>query len=71
MLYSVGQKVFYFEIGGKKVEATIIAIKDDESRTIKTERASGNFDYLVWVEKNGKKEEHFCNENDIITMPNN
>jgi|GEM_PF-2647658 len=65
MSYSVGQKVIYNAIGGKKVEATIIAKKDPKSGTIKTEHASGNFDYLVSVEMNGKKEEHFCNEDDI------
>ena len=65
MPYSVGQKVIYNSIGGKKVDATIIAKKDPKTGTIKTENASGNFDYLVSVEKDGKKQEHFCSENDI------
>lgn len=65
MPYSVGQKVIYNSIGGKKVDATIIAKKDPGTGTIKTENASGNFDYLVSVEKDGKKEEYFCSENDI------
>lgn len=65
MSYSVGQKVIYQAIGGKKEEATIVAKKDPKTGTIRTEHASGNFDYIVSVEKNGKKEEHFCSENDI------
>lgn len=65
MPYSIGQKVIYNTIGGKKVEATIVAKKDPETGTIKTDRTSGNFDYLVTIEKNGITEEHFCNEKDI------
>jgi len=67
MIYSVNQKVTYIAVGGKKEEATILARKVDseDGKTIRTENASGNFDYLVLVEKNGKKEEHFCNESDI------
>ena len=49
----------------KKKNQTRILKKDPKTGTIKTENASGNFDYLVSVEKDGKKEEHFCSENDI------
>lgn len=66
MPYTVNQKVIYNSIGGKKEEATIIARKIDyENGHIKTEHASGSFDYLVAIEKNGKIEHHFCNEDDI------
>lgn len=67
MKYSIGQKVNYKTIGGKIEGAIIIAVKSEgENGTIKTERASGNFDYLVAVEKDGTIEEHFCMERDIL-----
>ncbi|WP_338840574.1 hypothetical protein [Flavobacterium ginsenosidimutans] len=66
MKYSVNQKVIYVALNGKREEAIIIARKIDfKNGHIKTENASGSFDYLVSVEKNGLIEHHFCNEDDI------
>lgn len=66
MRYSVNQKVIYISISGKREEAIIIARKVDfENGHIKTENASGSFDYLVSVEKNGIIEQHFCSESDV------
>mgnify|MGYP003611636026 CR=1 FL=1 len=66
MKYKENDKVMYTPINGKKIEAIIIACKDKfETGSIKTKNASGNFDYLISIEKEGKTEQHFCQENDL------
>ena len=66
MKFKENEKVLYTSITGKIEKATIIACKDKfDKRSIKTKNASGNFDYLISVEKEGKTEQHFCQESDL------
>lgn len=66
MSYSVGEKVVYSAINGKKENAIVIARKIDfDNGVIEIWNAQGNFDYLVTVDKNGLKEQHFCEESDL------
>lgn len=66
MKFKENEKVMYTPITGKIEKATIIACKDKfNTGSIKTENASGNFDYLISVEKEGKTEQHFCQESDL------
>lgn len=66
MKFKENEKVLYTSITCKKEKATIIACKDKfDTGSIKKENASGNFDYLISVEKEGKTEQHFCQESDL------
>ena len=67
MPYSINQEVTYTSITGHKKTAKIISRKVDfENGSIKTEFASGNFDYIIsFVNDEGIVEKHFCQEENL------
>ena len=67
MSYIINQEVTYTSITGSKKTAKIISRKVDfENGSIKTEFASGNFDYIIsFVNDEGIIEKHFCQEENL------
>jgi hypothetical protein len=61
MEYKINQEITFNSLDGKKHKAKIIARKEDfQKGSTRTPNASGNYDYLITYEENGKIEQKFC-----------